>query len=115
MKIKSTPIRVLKKCDLSMQDLTVVYCSLIRSVLEYDLHLCPEMHAIAKITNIATVQKNIERVSIDCDKIAPPNPLFPLLSSRVEIRDTKGAFLWDDPKKDHLSKITWITVHQRNR
>ena len=28
-------LRVLKKCGLSMQDLTAVYCSLIRSVLEY--------------------------------------------------------------------------------
>ena len=28
---------------------------------------------------------------------------------------TTGAFLWKNPKKDHWSKIVWITVHQRNR
>ena len=27
----------------------------------------------------------------------------------------QGAFLWENPKTDHWSKITWITVHQRNR
>ena len=28
---------------------------------------------------------------------------------------SKGAFVWENPKTDHWSKITSITVHQRNR
>ena len=27
---------------------------------------------------------------------------------------TSGAFLWENPKTDHWSKIVWIRVHQRN-
>ena len=31
---------------------------------EYALHLCPEMHAVARITNITTVRRKIPKITI---------------------------------------------------
>ena len=34
---------------------------------------------------------------------------------RLEMLDSMGAFLWDDPDQDQRSEITWIMVDQMNQ
>ena len=34
---------------------------------------------------------------------------------RLEMMDSMGAFLWDDPDQNHWSEITWIMVDQMNQ
>ena len=105
-------LRALKKCGQSMQDLTAVYCSLIRSVLEYDCVVFANLpqylsnalesiqkHALGMIPPSASYDQALsilgltslrDRRDAACkrfvSKIAPPNPPFPLISSRVGMR-----------------------------
>ena len=60
----------------------------------------------------------IKRCYFPKDTDVTHNPLWNIADmfwSGVWDVHQKCAFLWDDPKKDHWPKITWITVHQRNR
>ena len=101
-----------------MQDVTAVYCSLIRSVLEYACGLFANLlqclsNALESIQKwvvgiIAPSASYEQALSIlgltslrnrrdaTCkrfvSKIGPPNLPFPMLSSRVEIRDTNYQY-----------------------
>ena len=107
-------LRVLKNCGLPMQDLLAVYCSLIRSILEYanilfanlSQYLTNALENIQKsalgiivpsmscnqalhLTGLPSLQERRESACIRfISKISRGNPLYVLISSRSQPRES---------------------------
>ena len=107
-------LRVLKNCGLPMQDLLAVYCSLIRSILEYasivfanlPQYLSNALENIQKsalgiivpsmpysqalhLTGLPSLQERRESACIRfISKISPGNPLYALILSRSQPRES---------------------------
>ena len=107
-------LRVLKNCGLPMQDLLAVYCSLIRSILEYasivfanlPQYLSNALENIQKsalgiivpsmpysqalhLTGLPSLQELRESACIRfISKISPGNPLYALFLSRSQPRES---------------------------
>ena len=107
-------LRVLKNCGLPMQDLLAVYCSLIRSILEYasivfanlPQYLSNTLENIQKsalgiivpsmpysqalhLTGLPSLQGRRESACIRfISKISPDNPLYALVLSRSQPRES---------------------------
>ena len=106
-------LRVLENCGLPMQDLSAVYCSLIRSILEYasiafanlPQYLPNALENIQKsafgiivpsmsysqalhLTGLPSLQERRESACRFTSKISPGNPLYALISSRSLPRES---------------------------